>query len=451
MPLRVLGVGGGTDADIMAAMRYAAGQPGTCAGLGAATPARIVNMSLSGPGYSQPFQDLIDELRAQGMIFVAAAGNQSSSQKQYPAAFAGVISVSAVGPTRALAPYSSYGSTIDVAAPGGDFQRDVDGDGYSDGVLSTFYSDAHGFGYAFYQGTSMATPHVSGVLALMLGIDPALTPADIDNLLNTHQLTEDIGSSQSFGNGLIDAARAVNAAAAGGSGSTVVEPVLRIDPDGLNFGFLGTELIISATNGGNDEQPLAVTDLTFTSADGFPWLTVAAESVDASGLGTYRVRVDRRSLVDGLYTGTIRFTSDSNTVDVAVIMSVGDPALAQPDAGHQYILLVDPVALRTIHQLDADASNGEYKFDFGDVQPGDYILIAGTDLDGDHKICGPGEACGAFPTTETIEPIAVDRDRLRLRFSTGFAAPVGASAAGVAPQRQGYSRDVGGSVSGDRD
>ena len=138
MPLRVLGVGGGTDADIMAALRYAAGRPTTCAGPGSATPARIANMSLGGPGFSQTFQDLITELRNnEGMIFVAAAGNEASSQPQYPASFAGVISVSAVGPTRTLAPYSNFGSTIDVAAPGGDFERDVDGDGYPDGVLST--------------------------------------------------------------------------------------------------------------------------------------------------------------------------------------------------------------------------------------------------------------------------------------------------------------------------
>ena len=59
----------------------------------------------------------------------------------------------------------------------------------------------------------MAAPHVAGVIALMLGINPALTPFDIDNALNAGEITEDIGSSQFFGNGLIDAARAVNYAA----------------------------------------------------------------------------------------------------------------------------------------------------------------------------------------------------------------------------------------------
>ncbi len=456
MPLRVLGVGGGTDADIMEALRYAAGRAGTCAGPGAATQARIANMSLSGPGFSQTFQDLITELRTpdpsgpdEGMIFVAAAGNQASSQPQYPAAFAGVISVSAVGPTRALAPYSNFGATIDVAAPGGDFQRDVDGDGFPDGVLSTFFEDGRGFGYAFYQGTSMATPHVAGVLALMLGKNPALTPFDIDNALNNRDITEDIGSSQFFGNGLIDAARAVNLAAAGGGGSTVVDPVLRIDPDGLNYGFLASELQLSATNGGNDAEPLMVTSASFLSDDGAAWLTVAPQSVDASGLGTYRATVDRSALADGLYTGTIHFSSDRNDVDVEVIMQVGDATSAQANAGHHYILLVKPGTLETDAALEADPVNGAYAFNFATTAPGDYLLIAGTDSDGDKFICDPGEACGAFPTTESIVPITVDADRSDIRFITSFEVQVGASAAGVGPQRLGYSREVGGTASPD--
>jgi serine protease len=323
MPLRVLGVGGGSDADIMEALKYAAGRGGTCAGPGAATPARIVNMSLSGPGFSQTFQNLLTDLRTNaGMIFVAAAGNGASTQPEYPAAFAGVISVAAVGPTKALAPYSNYGSTIDVSAPGGDFSRDVDGDGFPDGVLSTYYS-GRGFGYAFYQGTSMATPHVSGVLALMLGIRPQLTPVDIDNALNNGEITENIGSAQFFGHGLIDAARAVNRAAQGTAGATVLDPVLRVDPDGLNFGILASELHLSAVNGGNDQQPLNLLNVSFTSDDGQPWLTVTPMTIDAAHLGSYRAVVNRTGLANGLYTGKIHFDSDENDVDVNVIMQVG--------------------------------------------------------------------------------------------------------------------------------
>jgi serine protease len=138
-------------------------------------------MSLSGPGFSQPFQDLINDLRAQGSDLVAAAGNRRPRRRSIPASFAGVISVSAVGPTRALAPYSNYGSTIDVAAPGGDFQRDVDGDGYLGRRAQHVLLGRRGFGYAFYQGTSMASAARVGRARADARDQPALTPADIDN------------------------------------------------------------------------------------------------------------------------------------------------------------------------------------------------------------------------------------------------------------------------------
>ncbi len=77
-----------------------------------------------------------------GVIIIAAAGNQNSSSPSYPAAYDGVVSVSAVGPEKELAPYSNYGTTIDVAAPGGDFSKDINNDGYGDGVLSTSGDDS---------------------------------------------------------------------------------------------------------------------------------------------------------------------------------------------------------------------------------------------------------------------------------------------------------------------
>jgi serine protease len=445
MPLRVLGVGGGTDADIIAALRYLAGHDGTCAGAGLSTPPRIVNMSLGGPGFSQGFQDVITELHdTKNVIIVASAGNDASSQPIFPAAYANVISVSAVGSTNAIAPYSNFGATIDVAAPGGDFQRDVDGDGYPDGVLSTFFDVGTGFGYAFFQGTSMAAPHVSGVIALMLGINPALTPFDIDNALNAGQITDDIGSTQFFGNGLIDAAKAVTVAVQVGGGSTVLDPVLRVAPDGLNYGFLASDLRVAVSNGGDDQQPLTVTSIVFTSDDGAPWLTVTPEAIDAQGLGTYRAVVSRAGLADGLYTGTIEFESDPNTVEVPVIMQVGDPTSASANAGHHYVLLIDPETFDTVDSLDASPVNGIYTFSFGDVPPGDYLLIAGTDVDGDEVVCDPGEACGAFPTTETIVPITVTGNRTGITFVTGFDLDVGTTAASAGePAPRGYSRHVG--------
>jgi serine protease len=126
-------------------------------------------------------------------------------------------------------------------------------------------------------------------------------------------------------------------------------------------------------------------------------------------------------------------------------MQKGNASNAQANAGHHFILLVQPGTLKTVMSRDASATNGSYPFSFTGVSPGDYLLIAGTDSDGDTFICDPGEACGAFPTTETIVPITVNADRNGLQFVTGFKAEVGAAAAGAgeaAPGR-GYATELG--------
>ena len=126
--------------------------------------------------------------------------------------------MSAVETRRQKAPYSNFGSAVDVAAPGGDTSADRNGDGFADGVLSTLADESTGtFNFAFYQGTSMASPHVAGVAALMKAVDPALTPAEFDALLSSGQLTTDLGAGgrdDVFGHGLIDARKAVEAAGA---------------------------------------------------------------------------------------------------------------------------------------------------------------------------------------------------------------------------------------------
>ena len=88
--------------------------------------------------------------------------------------------------------------------------------------------------------------------------------------------------------------------------------------------------------------------------------------------------------------------------------------------------------------------NGIYPFGFTNVMPGDYLLVAGTDVDGDEFICDTGEACGAYPTAETMVPITVTGSRSGLTFVTGFELDVGTSAASAgAPAERGYSRRVG--------
>src|SRR5690606_8721363 len=105
----------------------------------------IINLSLGGGGFSQAAQNTFNEIRANtSTIVVAAAGNDASSTPSYPASYNNVISVSAVGADRQRAPYSNYGTAVDITAPGGNTRADINGDGYADGVLSTAADDTSG-------------------------------------------------------------------------------------------------------------------------------------------------------------------------------------------------------------------------------------------------------------------------------------------------------------------
>jgi hypothetical protein len=176
--VRVLGKCGGTTSDIDDAIRWAAGLPVP----GVPTnpdPAKVINMSLGGdiPCSDSPStQSAINDAVAAGVTVVVAAGNSADDAANHmPASCDNVITVAASDYRGHLVTrYSNFGDTVEIMAPGGDIRRDDDGDGNKDGVLSMIDG-----GYALYNGTSMAAPHVSGVAALLLADDSSLTPAQV--------------------------------------------------------------------------------------------------------------------------------------------------------------------------------------------------------------------------------------------------------------------------------
>ncbi|MGI9589861.1 MAG: S8 family serine peptidase, partial [Myxococcota bacterium] len=440
MPLRALGIGGGTDFDIMQAVRYAAGLPNDCGVLPAAR-ADVINMSLGGGGFNPVFQDLIDEVRMAGVTVVASAGNNASSAPSYPAAFGGVISVSATDLEDGLASYSNFGPTIDLAAPGGELAADANGDGFADGVLSTWVDANSGDPiYGFAQGTSMAAPHVSGVIALMLDVNPALNPFDIDQLIAQGALTQNIGSVDSFGQGRIDAFAAISAAFETEGGSPPVNaPRLDATPSPLDFGTLASALSLELSNVGGDDETLVVNAVQTETADGGNWLTAVPVATDGNGVGTWSIQVDRGALGSAeIYSGTLMIDTSHNDLEVAVI--VRTRALdAESDAGHHFVLLVDPDTLGTVIELQVDISGGAYDFRFQNVEPGSYLIVAGTDSDNDSVICDAGEACGAYPARDDLEPLEVDRNINNAGFATGFSTAFEAAMPGATPGG-GFSR-----------
>ncbi|MBT8469982.1 MAG: S8 family serine peptidase, partial [Deltaproteobacteria bacterium] len=172
MPMRVLGVGGGTSFDICQAMLFAAGEP-NAANNGASPPADVLNMSLGGGPIDQCAVDAIAAARAKGIFVVVAAGNDNKNSDNISlAGIPDAFTVSAVDINKEKAFYSNFGDRVDVAAPGGDLRVDLNSDGYADGVLSTLANDNGELLYGFQNGTSMAAPHFAGVVALMKSANP---------------------------------------------------------------------------------------------------------------------------------------------------------------------------------------------------------------------------------------------------------------------------------------
>ena len=208
MPVKVLNSrGSGTYDQVANGIYFAVNGPDGSPNTG--DEAKVINLSLGGSSDSTTLKDAVAYAYNNGVTVVAAAGNDNSSTLSYPAAYDDyVIAVGATQYDETKAPYSSYGPSLDLVAPGGNTSLDQNKDGYADGVLQqTFQSSTFvcNFAYYFFQGTSMATPHVSGVAALLLAKGNATTPDQIRTAL---QKTAEfkVGRDDVYGgHGLVDA------------------------------------------------------------------------------------------------------------------------------------------------------------------------------------------------------------------------------------------------------
>ncbi len=218
LPVRVLGKCGGFTSDIVDGIRWSAGL--AVSGVPAnPNPARVINMSLGGSGAcGTTYQSAINAVIAAGTVVAVAAGNSNANAANYqPASCAGVITVASTNRNGSRASYSNFGTSVEIAAPGGETAS-----GSVNGVLSTLNTGTTvptADDYRFYQGTSMATPHVAGIVSLMLSVNPALTPAQVITLLQGSITPFPAGSScttTTCGTGIINAAGAVIAAQNGG-------------------------------------------------------------------------------------------------------------------------------------------------------------------------------------------------------------------------------------------
>jgi serine protease len=208
MPVKVLGKNGtGSYADIADGIRFAADNG-----------ANVINLSLGGTAPSTTLEQALAYAYQAGVVIVCAAGNEGDGLNlpNYPAAYdAYCIAVGGTRYDEAVAYYSNTGSYVDIAAPGGDMTADQNGDGYGDGILQNTFNpssqNTSDFGYWFFEGTSMATAHISGAAALLISAGVS-DPDTVRSLLeSTAEDKGPAGWDAAYGWGIVDAKAALDA------------------------------------------------------------------------------------------------------------------------------------------------------------------------------------------------------------------------------------------------
>jgi serine protease len=355
LPVRVLGKCFGTDSDIQAAMRWAAGIP--VPGVpDNPNPARVINMSLGSGGACGSYQAVVDEIVARGVMIVAAAGNSAGGPVGSPANCRGVVGVAALRHAGSKVGFSDLGPEIAIAAPGGNCINIDPGTPCIYPILAATNTGARGpvastwtDSFDITVGTSFSSPLVAAVAGLMLTEQPLLTPAQVRNYMQSTarpfpQSGADNGSDplpvrrcdepnrfpgtdrdlQCYcttalcGAGMLSAGAAVNAAASGSFAAIVVNPEAPVAGSAVNLlssgSFVASGRTISSYAWSLVDGGGIVASLASTSAN---------TSVTPSGAGTFRVRL---TITDSAGAQT----SSELSVSVA---AVGGGGTGEGDAG----------------------------------------------------------------------------------------------------------------------
>ena len=329
MPIKVLNSGGsGTYTWIANSIYYAADHG-----------AQVISMSLGGNSSSDALEEALAYAYGKGVTIVCSAGNDGpDADPSYPAAYDEYcIAVGATRYDETVSYYSTTGEYVDIAAPGGDVNVDQNKDGYGDGVLQqTFNRGYSDFGYWFYQGTSMAAPHVSGVAALL--ISNGVTGPD-----NVREAMESTAEKKGFtdhdpayGWGIVDAHAALQWSATPNNPPEADDQSVSVNEDS------SVSIILNATDSENDSLTYSIVSGPFNGT-----LTLNGTAPDV----TYTPDAD--------YNGADSFTflandgkTDSNKATVTItVNSVND----QPVADNQSVITTQNTSVNiTLTASDVD-------------------------------------------------------------------------------------------------
>lgn len=408
--VRVIGLLGATVADQVDAILWAAGEP--VPGVPAnANPAKVINMSLGGKGpCTTARQNAINLVTGKGVVVVVAAGNENDDASLYsPASCANVITVGATDYAGARAPYSNYGARVDVMAPGGDTSTDR-----AEGVLSLGFDDeTQRFNYKFENGTSMAAPHVAGVVALMKALNPNLNTTQALQILkstarplNATQCNRPSGND--CGAGLIDA----NAALAAVQGGTT-----------SSFSLSTTNTILQVQPGGSVNVPIAISrsggfaGAVSLSLQGAPAGVSGSFNPPSTTLNASTLTLNvAASVPNGTYALTVRGTSGSTFASLPLSLRVGSGTSASVQGTLVLACYVTQgdCDLNRSKAIQVSQGGTSASYTIPDLADGDYAVLGWKDLNNNDDVDRGDYLGGVVDNTGNL--VAVRPGNLRADF-----------------------------------
>ena len=395
LAVRSLGRGGGSLFDIAGGLYWAIGSDVDGVDTNQ-NPADVINMSLGGRGESTTMNDAVAAATAQGAIVIVAAGNEGSEADAYtPANSPDAITVAAVGhsggdrdrPKRTT--YSNFGDVVDLAAPGGEQVEDVDGDGFPDGVLSTVREFV-----TYYQGTSMAAPHVAGVAMLMKALDPNISQRQARQVLT--QTADSNIDCEGCGSGTIHAAKALLAMQ-----DSLDTPFVVASPPSVRLGRNDLDAQVRVQNisevnaslqiyiGGSERDLVSLNKTSLILAPDMEEtleITIARSGTDQGEAHLLLAYADGRIIKINL-SWTEKYLNQAGSATVGALKIESDGSF-------------------TVERMVIATALTDFNYHLFNLTPGDYLILALTDDDRDGSL-EDHEGVGVYPSLEARELISV--------------------------------------------